>query len=92
MRTLIDPAKLAAYEAEERRVADQPDDEKREQGPASDWYTVVSPGTLALTLTLTLTTHPNPNPHPHPHPSPQVLVCPGGGADATRGQGQGRGK
>jgi hypothetical protein len=38
VRSLIDPARLAAYDAEERRVADQPDDGKRKYGPASDWY------------------------------------------------------
>ena len=55
MRALIDPAKLAAYEAEERRVADQPDDEKREQGPASDWCCGLpwNPSLTLITLILT---------------------------------------
>ena len=57
MRSLIDPARLAAYDAEERRVADQPDDGKRKYGPASDWYCYLpwNPTPNPIT-TLTLTT------------------------------------
>ena len=71
VRSLIDPALIATYDAEERRVADQPDDDERGQGPTADWCGMFSSGTLPLPLPLPLPLTLNPNPNPNPdHPNP----------------------